>query len=127
MTRTLIVIAALLVGAWAIYIFNRLISLRVRAANAWSDIDVQLRRRADLIPRLVETVRGYAVHEKRTLDQVVEARGRAASAESVAERGEAEAELSRGTTRLVALAEAYPDLKADGLFRSLHEQLIDAE
>ena len=111
----------------AVWVFNRLVALRTRAENAWSDIDVQLKRRWDLLPRLVETVRGYAGHEARTLEQVTEARARAQAAGSVAERDRAETDLATGTVRLVALAEQYPALRADELFRSLHDQLVDVE
>jgi LemA protein len=117
--------AALVV--YGVWVFNRLISLRTRADNAWSDIDVQLKRRWDLVPRLVETVRGYARHEASTLQETVEARGRALEAQSVNDRGRAESDLARGTVQLVALAESYPDLKADEMFRSLHDDLVEVE
>ncbi|MHC4219501.1 MAG: LemA family protein [Planctomycetota bacterium] len=109
------------------WVFNRLISLRTRANNAWSDIDVQLKRRWDLVPRLVETVKGYARHEATTLQETVAARGRARDAQRVSARGQAEGELGRGTVQLIALAERYPDLKADELYRSLHDDLVEVE
>ncbi len=112
---------------YGVWVFNRLISLRTRADNAWSDIDVQLKRRWDLVPELVETVRGYARHEASTLQETVEARGRAREARSVNDRGRAESDLARGTVRLVALAESYPELKADEMFRSLHDNLVEVE
>lgn len=119
--------AAVVVAAIAVWIFNRLISLRVRANNAWSDIDVQLKRRADLIPPLVATVRGYAAHESSTLEGAIAARSGAQHAQSVAERSDRETTVSREIHRLVALAEAYPNLKADQVFLSLHHQLVEVE
>jgi LemA protein len=125
------VVIAVLVGAavlfYAVWVFNRLISLRTRANNAWSDIDVQLKRRWDLVPELVETVRGYARHEASTLQETVEARGRALEARSVGQRGRAESHLGRQALRLFALAERYPDLQADEMFRSLHDNLVEVE
>jgi LemA protein len=122
----LIALAAALV-LYVVWIFNRLIALRVRAGNAWSDIDVQLKRRWDLLPPLVETVRGYATHESRTLEETVAARSRAQQAERPAARAGAEAQVSRQVVQLFALAEAYPDLKASEMFRSLHDQLVEVE
>lgn len=122
-----VVLLVLGAGAWAVWTFNRLAALSVRAENAWSDIDVQLRKRWDLVPRLVETVVGYARHEREVLEEVTAARGRAAEAEGADERGEAESGLNRGVARLFALAEDYPALRADGLYRSLHDELIDVE
>ncbi|MHC4784919.1 MAG: LemA family protein, partial [Planctomycetota bacterium] len=95
------------------WVFNRLVALRTRANSAWSDIDVQLMRRWDLVPELVETVKGYARHEASALQETVAARGRAVEARTVSDRSRAEAELGRGTVQLFALAERYPDLKAD--------------
>lgn len=123
----------LLVGVvivvWLVWTFNRLIALRVRAKGSWADIDVQLKKRWDLVPRLVETVRGYAAHERGTLEEVVRARGEAEEAQEAgaATRGAKEAELGQGVARLVALVEAYPDLKADEMFASLHRELVDIE
>ncbi|MHC4100110.1 MAG: LemA family protein [Planctomycetota bacterium] len=117
--------AALVV--YGVWVFNRLISLRTRADNAWSDIDVQLKRRWDLVPELVATVKGYARHEAATLQETVEARGKAQAARSVSDRSRAESELGRGTVQLFALAESYPDLKADAMFRSLHDNLVEVE
>ncbi|MHC4767452.1 MAG: LemA family protein [Planctomycetota bacterium] len=122
----LIFLAAVLL-VYGVWVFNRLISLRTRADNAWSDIDVQLKRRWDLVPRLVETVGGYARHEASTLQETAAARGRALEARSVSDRSRAESELARGTVQLVALAEGYPDLKADEMFRSLHDNLVEVE
>lgn len=123
----ILILAGAAVLAYAVWVFNRLISLRTRADNAWSDIDVQLKRRWDLVPELVETVRGYATHEASTLERTVKARGQALEARSVDDRSRAESQLTRGTVQLVALAERYPDLKADEMFRSLHDDLVEVE
>jgi LemA protein len=124
--RVLLVIAGIvLIGV--IWIFNRLVALKVRAANAWSDIDVQLKRRADLIPPLVETVRGYASHERKTLEATIAARGAATQAGSIEARGRAETDVGRHIASIIALREAYPDLKADEVFQSLHTNLVEVE
>lgn len=111
----------------AVVTFNRLVQLSKRADGAWSDIDVQLKRRWDLIPALVETVKGYARHESTTLQDVVQARADATQSANVAQRGTHERTLSTSVARLVALSEAYPDLKANDSFQSLHRSLIDIE
>lgn len=124
------IVVGLVVGVPLVYVvltFNRLVGLSVRAENAWSDIDVQLRKRWDLVPRLVETVGGYARHERETLEEVTAARSGAEAAEGAEARAAAESGLNRGFARVFALAEDYPELRADGLFRSLHDQLIDVE
>jgi len=112
-----------------IFIYNRLISLRVRAQNAWSDIDVQLKRRADLVPNLVETVKGYAAHERGTLDAVTQARTKAVAAQSAgpAQRAVAENELTTALRGLTVAVEAYPQLQASGGFRDLQAQLATIE
>ncbi|GAV31570.1 uncharacterized conserved protein [Coriobacteriaceae bacterium EMTCatB1] len=102
-------------------------TLRNRIDNAWSQIDVQLRRRYDLIPNLVETVKGYAAHERETLEQVVQARSAAMSAQTVKERSEAENALTGTLKSLFALAESYPDLKANQNFLMLQEELAGTE
>src|SRR6188508_762071 len=114
-TLVAVILAALLV--WAAVAFNLLIRDRNRVAQAWSDVDVQLLRRHDLIPRLVEMVKGYAGYERAVLSNIAELRGQSASASPVAS----------GVTKLVALAEAYPDLKASDNFRDLHNKLVDTE
>lgn len=124
---TLVLLVIVAAAAYTVFIFNRLVALSARADNAWSDIDVQLRKRHDLVPRLVETVSGYATHEQSTLENVVEARAGATAAHGPADQAAAETRLNQGFARLIAVAEAYPDLKADDLFRSLHDQLIDVE
>ncbi len=122
-TTVLVILAALLV--WAAVAFNLLIRDRNRVAQAWSDVDVQLLRRHDLIPRLVEMVKGYAGYERAVLANIAELRGQ--SAASPAARGEAEKTVAASVNRLVALAEAYPDLKASENFRDLHNKLVDTE
>ncbi|MEX1185688.1 MAG: LemA family protein [Gemmatimonadaceae bacterium] len=124
----ILVVAALLVfGVIALY--NKLVGLRVRAQNAWSDIDVQLKRRADLIPNLVNTVKGYASHERGTLDAVTQARTRAVAAQGAgpAERAVAEAQLTSALRGLSIAVEAYPELQASGGFRDLQAQLTTIE
>jgi LemA protein len=110
-------------------LYNRLVSLRVRAQNAWSDIDVQLKRRADLVPNLVSTVKGYAAHERGTLDAVTAARTKAVAAQSAgpAARAQAEDELTTALRGLAVTVEAYPQLKASGGFRDLQAQLATIE
>jgi len=127
LTIILVVIVALILGTVAIY--NRLVGLRVRAQNAWSDIDVQLKRRADLVPNLVSTVKGYAAHERETLDAVTQARTRAVAAQSAgpAARAEAEAGLTTALRSLIVAVEAYPQLQASGGFRDLQAQLASTE
>lgn len=125
---TLIVIGALVLFAlFVIGIYNSLQRRRIAVQNAWSDIDVQLKRRHDLIPNLVETVKGYASHERNTLEAVIAARTQAVSARSVNEHAEAENMLSATLGRLFALSEAYPQLKADANFRALQEELTSTE
>jgi len=119
----LVVVLALFVVA----IYNRLITLRNRVDNAWSQIDVQLKRRYDLIPNLVETVKGYASHERETLESVIQARNIAVNATGVAEQAQAENMLTGALKTLFAVAEAYPDLKANQNFMQLQEELTNTE
>jgi LemA protein len=112
---------------YVVWTFNRLVGLSKRADAAWSDIDVQLKRRWDLVPALVETVKGYAHHESSTLERVVEARGQAVQPASIAERGAREEGLSAAVGRLFAVAEAYPELKASQNFRDLQRNLVEIE
>jgi LemA protein len=112
---------------FGITIYNRLVSLRQVTNQAWSDIDVQLKLRYDLIPNLVETVKGYAKHEKETLDAVIKARNTAISASGPAEQAAAENQLSGALRQLFALSEAYPDLKANTNFLQLQTELSDIE
>ena len=108
-------------------IYNSLVRSRNRVDQAWSDITVQLKRRHDLIPNIIESVKGYAKHEKQTLDAVVQARGQAMGAHGVAEAGKAENMLEGALKSLFALAENYPDLKANQNFLQLQEELVDTE
>jgi LemA protein len=117
----------LLTLVWVIGTYNGLVGLRVQTQNAWSQIDVQLKRRYDLIPNLVETVRGYAAHERETLERVIQARNQAVSAQGVAEQAQAENMLTGALKSLFALSEAYPDLKANQNFLALQEELTATE
>jgi LemA protein len=119
-----VVVLTLIYVAWT---YNRLVSLSKRSDGAWSDIDVQLKRRWDLVPALVETVKGYARHESGTLESVVEARSQATRAGSLSQRGEREKGLSVAVGRLFAVAEAYPELKASHNFQELQKSLVDIE
>jgi len=112
---------------WAVSVYNALVRLREQAEAAWADIDVQLKRRHDLVPNLVETVKGYASHEQETFDAVIQARSRAMSADGPAAAGAAESMLGNALGRLFALAEAYPDLKASDGFRDLQNSLSELE
>ncbi|HET6351549.1 MAG TPA: LemA family protein [Coriobacteriia bacterium] len=110
-----------------IALFNRLVLLRNRVDNAWAQIDVQLKRRYDLIPNILETVKGYAAHERETLEAVIQARNVAMSATGVEQQGAAENMLTGALKSLFALAEAYPDLKANTSFLQLQEELTNTE
>jgi LemA protein len=123
------IILALLVllGLWLTLTYNGLVTLRQRCRQAFSDIDVQLKQRHDLIPNLVETVKGYAAHERGTLDAVVQARNAAIAAQGPAAQAHAENMLQSALRQLFALAEAYPDLKANQSFQQLQTELSDIE
>ncbi len=123
----IILIVAVVVVLWIAGSFNGLVVARNRVKESWSDIDVQLKRRYDLIPNLVETVKGYAAHEKDALEKVIAARAKAMGAQNVAERGQAEHMLSGALKSLFALSEAYPDLKASQNFLELQRELTDTE
>jgi LemA protein len=112
---------------WGIYAYNRLVTYRNRADEGWSQIDVQLRRRYDLIPNLVETVKGYAVHERELFEEVAEARAAAIGATGTAAQASAENAITSGVRRLLAVAENYPDLKASENFLALQEELTGTE
>ena len=116
-----------LVLLYGIYVFNRLVRLRVRCENAWSQIDVQLRRRYDLIPNLVEAVKGYAAHERELFEEVARARSQAQAASGVRDQAQAENQLTAGIRRLIAVAENYPQLKASENFLALQEELTGTE
>ena len=119
--------AVVLIPLYVIYLYNRLVRSRNMVEEGWSGIDVQLKRRADLIPNLVETVKGYASHEKSVLDEVTEARAATSQARSVEGTQQAADMMTAALGRLFAVAEAYPDLKADGNFRQLQSQLAETE
>jgi LemA protein len=119
-----IVVLALL---WIIATYNGLVSLRQRCRQAFSDVDVQLKQRHDLVPNLVETVKGYAAHEKQTLENVIKARNAAVSAQGPAAQAAAEGALQGALRQIFALAEAYPDLKANQNFQQLQAELSDLE
>ena len=115
------------VGAWLVSVYNRLVRLKVRCEDAWASIDVQLKRRYDLIPNLVETVKAYASHERETFEAVVEARQAGIDAGTVEEQAQAENMISGALRQLFALSEAYPDLKANKNFLELQENLTEIE
>ena len=117
----------ILVVLWIVWAYNRFVRLTNRSEEAWSDIDVQLKRRYDLIPNLVETVKGYASHEAGTLQKVTEARTKAMGAQTVAEHAAAENMLTGALKSLFAVSEAYPDLKANTNFLELQRELSDTE
>lgn len=112
---------------WFIAVFNGIVTLKNRTKEAWSDIDVQLKRRHDLIPNLVETVKGYATHEKEVFEKVTEARSQAMQAKGAAESGKAENMLSDTLKSLFAVAENYPQLRASENFQKLQDELTDTE
>lgn len=125
----LIIVLAIIaiVAFWLVATFNGLVTLRNRTKEAWADIDVQLKRRYDLIPNLVETVKGYAAHEKGLFEKVTQARSRAMGAQTVKEKGEAENYLAGTLKTLFAVVENYPDLKANQNFLELQRELVDTE
>ena len=122
----LIVVVALIAIALVV-LYNRFVRLRNRVDNAWAQIEVQLKRRWDLIPNLVETVKGYAAHERETFQNVTEARAAAQRAQTPADAAQAEGLLSQALGRLIAVAEAYPELQADENFRQLQTELAETE
>jgi LemA protein len=124
-TAMLMALVAFLV--WGVFIYNRLVGDKNRVLSAWSDIDVQLKRRHDLIPKLVDAVRHYAAYESATLTEVTELRTRSRQSDSIAEIGGVESQLAGRVRDLVALAEDYPDLKADDAFLTLQKDLTDVE
>ncbi|HLT95234.1 MAG TPA: LemA family protein, partial [Acidimicrobiia bacterium] len=122
-----VIVAALVVVILVIVVYNRLVRLRNRVDNAWAQVEVQLKRRYDLIPNVVETVKGYASHERETFEAVVEARNAAQAAQGPEEQGQAENALTSALRRLFALAEAYPELRAAPNFAQLQTELSDTE
>jgi LemA protein len=128
MAWLIVLIAVLLLLALAVVvIYNRLVRLRNRSENSWAQVDVQLRRRYDLIPNLVEAVKGYASHERATFDEVTQARTAAQQAQGVEEQAKAENMLTAALGRLFAVAEAYPELRATENFQQLQAQLAEVE
>jgi LemA protein len=129
MTLIIVLVVLAVIALAVIGIYNGLVRLNVQATNAWSDIDVQLKRRTDLIPNVVETVKGYASHEQKTLESVINARNRAVSAQTAgpAERGQAEGALTTALRGLFALAESYPQLRAVESFTQLQATLAQIE
>jgi LemA protein len=128
MKSTIILIAVLvLLVLWVVTSYNRLVRLNISADEAFAQIEVQLKRRADLIPNLVETVKGYAAHEKTTLDAVISARAKATSATGIADVAAADGQLTTALRGLLAVAESYPDLKASANFLALQEELSTTE
>jgi LemA protein len=126
-TAIIVLAVIVLVVVWAIGSYNGLVAMRQRVNEAFADIDVQLRQRHDLIPNLVETVKGYAAHERGTLDEVIKARNAAVSAQGPAQQAAAENALTGALRQVFALSEAYPDLKANTQFQQLQVELTDLE
>lgn len=124
---TLLLVALLATGLLVVWSYNRFVAQRTSIDAAWAGIDVELQRRHDLVPPLVETATGYAAHEQRTLAQVTAARAEAVAARDLEAQARAEDRLTEGLTGLLALSESYPDLRADAVFRDLGRQLIETE
>ncbi len=123
----IVIVLALLVLGWLVLVYNGIITLKNRVDESWSDIDVQLKRRYDLIPNLVETVKAYAQHEAGTFEKVVQARAAAMGAHSTSDKAAAENQLTQTLKSLFAVAENYPDLKASQNFLQMQDDLRDAE
>lgn len=127
MIGTVLIVVVVVIVAWGILAFNQLVKLRNRVRTAWADIDVQLKRRHDLIPQLVSAVKGYAGYERGVLNSVTDLRSQAIAQTSPAQLGKTEAELQKGVTQILALKEAYPDLKANQNFLQLQRDLVEVE
>ena len=123
----IVIAVVVLLAVFAISLYNRFVQLRNRIDNAWAQVDVVLRRRYDLIPNLVETVKGYAAHERETFERVVQARNAAAAATTVEQQGQAENMLTGALRQLFAVAEAYPELKANANFQQLQGEITNTE
>lgn len=123
----ILVAVVVLFGGWLVGLYNRLVQFRNQVKNAWAQIDVQLKRRHDLIPNLVETVKGYMVHERETLENITKARNLAAQASGVGEQARAEGQLNQAMGRFFLVVENYPDLKANQNFLALQEELASTE
>ena len=127
-TSSIVILAVIvIIGLWAVSLYNKLVSKRTLVKEAWSGIDVSLKKRYDLLPNLVETVKGYAAHEKSTLEEVTRYRTASMNAGSTAEKAQAESGLTRALGSLFAVAENYPDLKANENFRQLQVELSAIE
>lgn len=124
---TYLFVLILIIVAVVVTYYNELVKLRHRANESWSDIDVSLKRRYDLIPNLVETVKAYAAHEQQTLERVIQARNMAMNASSTADKMKTENELSQTLKSIFALSENYPELKANENFKQLQSELVDTE
>jgi len=123
----IVLVIAAIIALWVVFVYNSFIRLINRAKEAWADIDVQLKRRYDLIPNLVETVKGYASHESSAFENVTKARAASMGAGTLAEKSQAENQLVGALKSVFAIAEAYPDLKANQNFHKLQEELADTE
>ena len=123
----ILIIVLVLIILWAISVYNSLIALKNRVKDQWAQIDVQLKRRFDLIPNLVETVKGYTKHESETLEAVIKARNTYVSATVPEEQMKADGELTKAISKLFALTESYPDLKANTNFQALQQELTETE
>jgi LemA protein len=122
-----VLVLVVVLGAIVVTVYNRLVRSRVRVDEAWAQIDTQLQRRHDLIPNLVETVKGYAAHERETFEEVTAARAKAISVQAPKELADAENGLTQALGKLLAITENYPQLKADANFRQLQEELAHTE
>lgn len=127
MTAIIVIVVVVILAAWLVSMYNSLVKMRNNRENAFADIDVQLKQRHDLVPQLVETVKGYAAHEKDTLERVINARNGAIGAKTIDEKNVAENALSSALSGLKITLEAYPDLKANQNFLQLQEEIADLE
>ena len=127
MTAIIVIVVVVILAAWLVSMYNSLVKMRNNRENAFADIDVQLKQRHDLVPQLVETVKGYAAHEKDTLERVINARNEAIGAKTIDEKIVAENALSSALSGLKITLEAYPDLKANQNFLQLQEEIADLE
>ena len=127
MIGTILMVVLVVMAAWGILAFNQLVKFRNRVRTAWADIDVQLKRRHDLIPQLVSAVQGYAGYERAVLNSVTELRSQAIAQKSPAQLGQTESELQKGVMQILALKEAYPELKANQNFLQLQRDLVEVE
>ena len=126
-TVVILIIIVVIVALFLVSMYNSLVKLRNQVKNAWAQIDVQLKRRHDLIPNLIETVKGYMHHERETLENITKARSQAVQAEGVGDKAKAEGELTRALGKFNLVVENYPDLKANQNFLSLQEELTSTE